>query len=36
MIEPPKNATVSASAALRVCAAVVVRTFARVAVLMPM
>ena len=36
MIEPPKNATVSASAAPCVCAAVVVRTLARVAVLMPM
>ncbi len=35
MIEPPKKATVSASAAPLVCAAVVVRTLARVAVLMP-
>ena len=36
MIEPPKKATVSASAGPCEWAAVVVRTLARVAVFMPM
>ena len=36
MMDPPKNATARASSRPLVCAATVVRTFARVAVRMPM